>query len=48
MKSQLLCTFTTKQNLDETIKKIVNAYDIIFNKVYVLQNENNVIELICT
>ena len=48
MKSQLLCTFTTKQNLDETIKKIVNAYDIIFNKVYVLQNENNVNELICT
>ena len=48
MKSQLLCTFTTKQNHDETIKKIVNAYDIIFNKVYVLQNENNVNELICT
>ena len=48
MKSQLLCTFTTKQNLDETIKKIVDAYDIIFNKVYVLQNENNVNELICT
>ena len=48
MKSQLLCTFTTKQNLDETIKKIVDAYDIIVNKVYVLQNENNVNELICT
>jgi len=48
MKSQLLCTFTTKQNLGETIKKIVDAYDIIFNKVYVLQNENNVNELICT
>ena len=48
MKSQLLCTFTTKDNLDETIKKIVDADDIIFNKVYVLQNENNVNELICT
>ena len=48
MKSQLLCTFTTKDNLDETIEKIVDAYTIIFNKVYVLQNENNVNELICT
>ena len=48
MKSQLLATFTTKDNLDETIEKIVDAYTIIFNKVYVLQNENNVNELICT
>ena len=48
MKSQLLCTFTAKDNLDETIKVIVDAYKIIFNKVYVLQNEGNVNELICT
>ena len=48
MKSQLLCTFTTKQNLDETIKKITDAYEIIFSKVYVLQNEDNINELICT
>ena len=48
MKSQLLATFTTKDNLDDTIKKITDAYTIIFSKVYVLQNENNVNELICT
>ena len=48
MKSQLLCTFTTKENLDETVKKITDAYEIVFNKVYVLQNEDNVNELICT
>ena len=48
MKSQLLATFTTKDNLDETIEKIVDAYTIIFSKVYVLQNENNVNKLICT
>ena len=48
MKSQLLATFTTKDNLDETIEKITDAYTIIFSKVYVLQNENNVNELICT
>ena len=48
MKSQLLASFTTKDNLDNTIKKITDAYTIIFSKVYVLQNENNVNELICT
>ena len=48
MKSQLLCSFTTKENLDEIVKKITDAYSIVFNKVYVLQNENNVNELICT
>ena len=48
MKSQLLATFTTKDNLDDTIKKITDAYTIVFSKVYVLQNENNVNELICT
>ena len=48
MKSQLLATFTTKDNLDETVKKIVDAYEIVFNKVYILQNEDNVNELICT
>ena len=48
MKSQLLATFTTKDNLDETVKKIIDAYEIIFNKVYVLQNEENTNELICT
>ena len=48
MKSQLLATFTTKQGLDETIKKITGAYTIIFSKIYVLQNEDNVNELICT
>ena len=48
MKSQLLCSFTAKDNLDETVMKITDAYSIVFNKVYVLQNENNVNELICT
>ena len=48
MKTQLLCSFTTKENLDEIVKKITDAYDIVFNKVYVLQNENTVNELICT
>ena len=48
MKTQLLATFTTKDNLDETISSIENAYTIIFDKIYVLQNEDVVNELICT
>ena len=48
MKTQLLCTFTTKSDLEKIVDKITNAYTIVFGKVYVLQNENNVNELICT
>ena len=48
MRTQLLCTFTTKSELDNTIKNIINSYTIVFDKVYVLQNENNINELICT
>ena len=48
MKTQLLATFTNKTDLDETIEKIKGAYTIAFSKIYVLQNENNINELICT
>ena len=48
MKTQLLCTFTTKQDYEKTVDKIKDSYDIVFGKVYVLQNENEVNELICT
>ena len=48
MKTQLLATFTTKSDIDDTVKNIENAYTIVFNKIYVLQNENNINELICT
>ena len=48
MRTQLLCTFTTKENLDNTVKEINEAYTIVFNKIYVLQNEDNIKELICT
>ena len=48
MKTQLLCTFTTKDGLDNVIKSISDAYTIAFNKIYVLQNEDNIKELICT
>ena len=48
MKTQLLCTFTTKKKLENVTKEIENSYEIVFNKIYVLQNEENVNELVCT
>jgi len=48
MKTQLLCTFTTESDIDSTIKNIKKSYDIAFGKVYVLQNEDQPKELICT
>ena len=48
MKTQLLATFTTKTDLEKTIENIKGAYTIAFSKIYVLQNENNINELICT
>ena len=48
MKTQLLATFTTQENLNKSVESITNAYIIVFNKIYVLQNENNTDELICT
>ena len=48
MKTQLLATFTTKKDLDSITSNIVATYTIVFNKIYVLQNENDVNELICT
>ena len=48
MKTQLLATFTTKKDIEKTISKISSAYTIVFNKIYVLQNEDNINELICT
>ena len=48
MKSQLLCTFTTKDKLDSVLKDIISTYSIVFEKIYVLQNEELVEELICT
>ena len=48
MKTQLLCTFTTKTELDDIINDIKGSYDIAFNKIYVFQNEDNIKEFVCT
>ena len=48
MRTQLLCTFTTKKDIDSIIKNITEVYTIVFSKIYILQNEENTNELICT
>ena len=48
MKTQLLCTFTTKNDFENTIESIKENYIIAFNKIYVLQNEDQPLDLICT
>ena len=48
MKTQLLCTFVLKKELENVVEKIESTYDIAFKKIYVLQNEDNINELICT
>ena len=48
MKTQLLATFSTKSDIETIIESIKEEYTIAFNKIYVLQNEDNTNELICT
>ena len=48
MKTQLLCTFTHKKVLSKTVDKIIDAYDILYNKLFVLKNESDTREMMCT
>ena len=48
MRTQLLCTFTNTKVLSKTIDKIIDAYDILYNKVFILKNSTDVRELMCT
>ena len=48
MRTQLLATFTTKIYLDGIVDKIKAAYPIVFDKIYILQDEDKPKELICT
>jgi len=48
MRTQLLCTFTKRNRFYETIDIILACNDIVFDKVYVFQNEKDYHQLICT
>ena len=47
MKTQLLCTFTVNKSLRPTIDLIVDTYDVLFNKIFVLKSVDTS-ELMCT
>jgi len=48
MQTQLLCTFSNQKRLRKTVDTIVDAYDIIFNKIFVLEDVNSSFDLMCT
>ena len=45
---QLLCTFAKQWNLEDTLATISDAYDIVFNKIFVLENASLDNEFFCT
>lgn len=48
MKTQLLCTFTYKSQLPKTVDVIVQTYDVLYNKIFVLKEVGSATDLMCT
>ena len=48
MKTQLLCTFTPKNRLDDILELIIECNEILYDKIYVFQNGKDKSQLICT
>ena len=48
MKTQLLCTFTKRNRLNEAIDINVSCNEILYDKVYVFANQDDEHQLICT
>ena len=48
MNKQLLCTFAVRKTLTKTVDTIVETYDVLYNKIFVLKNANDSRELMCT
>jgi hypothetical protein len=46
--TQLLCTFTTVDELDSTVELVRNSYALVFNKLYVLENTEDSNQLVLT
>lgn len=46
--TQLLCTFTTVDKLQDTVQEITRNYRLPFNKIYVLENIEDLNQLILT
>ena len=47
MSNKLFCTFSTENDLEETLKSIQEKYKIIYNKIFVLYSKSQD-EYICT
>ena len=45
MQTQLLCTFTSKDELQGCLQKIRETYYLVYNYIYVLQNKSNLEEV---
>ena len=48
MNTQLLCIFTTKAKLQDTVDQILKTYKVVFDKIFILKNVDNPKELMCT
>lgn len=48
MKTQLLCTFSTTHEYSNIVNEIVKFYDVLFGKVYILQNVDELDSLMLT
>jgi len=48
MNTQLLCTFSTTDDYTDAVTKITKFYDVLFGKVYVLQNKDDLDSLMLT
>lgn len=48
MNTQLLCLFTTKQDLDRSLQFVLDNYNIINPNIFVLENRNKSDELFVT
>ena len=46
--SQLLCTFSHADDLENTVEIIINSYKLVFNKIYVLENINDNSQFVLT
>lgn len=47
MKTNLICTFTSKKDVHTTIDKIVDNFNVVYDKIFVLTT-NNTHEVICS
>ena len=48
MKTQLLCSFTQRDKLDDILELIILCNEVLYNKIYVFQNGDDYHQLICT